>query len=68
MQMYPPVEASSGQEQYYLRSVWCAHVEECNWEGSRQSDISPVEASSGQEQYYIRTASHIQLYICSLAV
>ena len=22
MQMYPPVEASGGQEQYYVRSAW----------------------------------------------
>ena len=33
----PPVEASSGQEQYYVRSAW--HFEECNWEGSKQSDV-----------------------------
>ena len=31
IQMYPPVEASAGQDQYYVRSFW--HVEECNWEG-----------------------------------
>ena len=36
-QRYPPVEASSGQEQYYIRSSW--HLEECNWEGTLQSDV-----------------------------
>ena len=30
MQMYPPVEPSGGQDQYYIRTPW--HVEECNWE------------------------------------
>ena len=30
-QMYPPqVEASGGQEEYYIRSSW--HSGECNWE------------------------------------
>ena len=58
----PPVEASSGQEQYYIRSAW--HVEECNWEGSRQSDVPPIEASSGQEQCYIRSALQL-LFCCS---
>ena len=36
-QIYPPVEASGGQEQYYVRSSW--HSEACNWESSGQSDI-----------------------------
>ena len=35
----PILEASGGQEQYYIRSSW--HVEECNCEGSGQSDIPP---------------------------
>ena len=39
MQMYPPVEASGGQEQYYIRSSW--HVEECNCQCSGQSDVPP---------------------------
>ena len=35
--MYPLVEASGGQDQYYLRSSW--HSEECNWKCSGQSDV-----------------------------
>ena len=31
------VEASGGQQKYYVRSSW--HSEECNWEFSAQSDI-----------------------------
>ena len=50
-QMYPPVEASGGQEQYYVRSSW--HLRECNWESSGQSDVSLAEASGGQEWYEI---------------
>ena len=38
-QMYPLVEASGSQDQYYIRSTW--HSAECNWEGSRQSDVPP---------------------------
>ena len=37
MQMYPPLEGSGSQDQYYIRSSW--HVEECNWECSGQSDV-----------------------------
>ena len=37
IQMYPQVEASGVQEQYYIRSPW--HSEECNWEGSGQSHM-----------------------------
>ena len=37
--MYSPVEASGGQEQHHIRSTW--HSEECNWEGSGQSDVPP---------------------------
>ena len=51
------VVVSGDQEQYYIRSTW--HSQECNWEGSGQSDIPPVEASRGQEQYYIRSALHL---------
>ena len=35
----PCEEGSSGQEQYYIRSMW--HSEKCNWEGSLQSDVPP---------------------------
>ena len=35
----PPVEASSGDEQDYIRLTW--HFTEYNWEGSLQSDVSP---------------------------
>ena len=35
----PPVEASSGHKQYYIRLTW--HFAECNWEGSLQSDVAP---------------------------
>ena len=44
----PPIEASGGQDQYFVRSSW--HLEECNWEGRGQT-YPPVEASGGQEWY-----------------
>ena len=52
MQMYHSVQASGGQEQYYIWSSW--HVEECNWECSTyppwQMHLA-VQASGGQEKY-----------------
>ena len=39
MRCTPQVEASGGQEQYYIRSSW--HCEGCNWECSGQSDVPP---------------------------
>ena len=67
MRCTPLVEASGGQEEYYIRSSW--HCEECNWEciGAQilRWDVPPVEASIGQEQYYIR---YICLLISCLAV
>ena len=45
----PPVEASGGQDQYYVWSSW--HVEECNWEGSGQTDVPLIEESGGQKWY-----------------
>ena len=64
--MYPPVEASGGQEQYYVsvRSAW--QFQELNWGGRLQSDllsldVTPlVEASGGKEQYYIGSAWNVQ--------
>ena len=44
-QRYPPVEASSHQEQYYMRSAW--HFQECNWEGRLQSDIPSSDVPPG---------------------
>ena len=58
MQMYPPVESSSGQGQYYIRWAW--HLEECNCKGTFQSDVPQVKESGGQEQYYVRSAWHLQ--------
>ena len=55
-QTYPPVEASGGQVQCYIRSS--SHSEECNGECSGQADVPPVVASGGQEQCYIRSSSH----------
>ena len=40
--MYPPVEVSSGQEQYYIRSAW--HLQS----DIPSLDVPPVEASYGQ--------------------
>ena len=60
----PPVEASGGHKQYYIRSLW--HSEASNWECNGQSDIPPVEASGGQEQYYIRSAWHLHSCIRSV--
>ena len=63
--MYPPVEASSGQEQYYIRSPW--HAERNAIENAVDSQMyPPVEASGGQEQYYIGSALH--LFVCSFHV
>ena len=56
----PPVEASSGHEQYYIWSSW------------PQLRCTPlVEASSGQEWYYIRSAWHfvnfcVRLTFCQM--
>ena len=51
-QMYP-IEASVGQEEYYIMLTW--HFTECNCEGSLQQMYCPwVEASGGEEEYYIR--------------
>ena len=65
MQMYPPVEAPGGQEQYYIGSAWnlqsCIrlawHFEEMQLRRCRHTPL--VEASGGQEQYNIRSASHL---------
>ena len=65
MQMYPPVEASSGQEQYYVRSAW--HLQSCiklawhfeEMQLGRWRCSPPLEASCGQEQYYIRSVLHL---------
>ena len=51
----PPVEASGGQEEYYVRSSW--HSEQYHWQCIGQADVPPVVASGVQEQYYIRSFS-----------
>ena len=59
-----PIEASSGQEQYCVRSAW--HVQSdlrSAWHVQSditRSDVPPGEAFSGQEQYYVRSAWHLQ--------
>ena len=53
----PLVEASSGQEWYYVRSA--CHLVSL-WVRLTFSQMYPqVEASSCQEQYYIRSACHL---------
>ena len=58
----PPVEASSGREQYYIRSA--SHLQSClTFRGDTVEKMQmypPVEASSGQKQYYMRSAWHLQ--------
>ena len=68
-QMYAPVEASGGQEWYYIRSAW--HLQSdvrSAWHlqsGMPRSDTPLVEASGGQEWYYIRSAWHLPLDVRS---
>ena len=50
---FPPVEASSDQEWYYIRSSW--HVVTL-WVRLTCSQMPPIEASSDQEWYYIRSS------------
>ena len=55
----PPVEASGGHKQYYVRSAW--HLQSCirlAWHYA-DADIPPVEPSSGQEQYYVMPVWHL---------
>ena len=48
----PLVEASSGQEQYYIRSAWHFQIFRCTQYIWTQT-YPPVQASSGQEEYYV---------------
>ena len=60
----PLLEASSGQQQYYITSAWhlqsyirlAWHLEEMQLRRCRYT--LPVEVSGGQEQYYIRSSWH----------
>ena len=54
-QMYPPVEASGGQEQYYIRFHIMNNATEKAVDGQM---YPPVQASGGQDQYYIRSPLH----------
>ena len=56
--MDPPVEASGGQEQYYIRSADMLRnaIEKAV---DSQAYLPQVEASSGQKQYYVRLALHV---------
>ena len=60
-EMYPTVEASSGQEQYYIGQLnaWKNAIEQAAY----SLTYPPVEASSGQKQ-----STSGQLYIVSFGV
>ena len=62
--MDPLVEASGGQEQYYMnglipwnrppsRGIWWSRAVLCEWAHSVEWTHPPVEASGCQEQYYV---------------
>ena len=58
---FTPLEASGGQEQYYIRSSW--HVERNAIENTGDSQIcTTLEASGVQEQYYVRSSWHSEEY------
>ena len=69
MQMDLPVEASGGQEQYYIRSglhLLVFHRRDlCDARAQPEMSskfqmrhTSPIGSSGGQEQYYIRSSLH----------
>ena len=55
--MYTPLEASSEQEWYYIRSAW--HFLSLWVRLTFSQTYPPVEASSEKEWYYIRSAWHL---------